>query len=143
MMTMQRKHARIKSLYSLNGGMGIDAKVPETSNQCDSALGSRVWKSSSPTHFGVIVTLTMEETLLHNCATQAWPCACPKYRSAASAYSGTIPFTVSRLASPRTSNTLWGNVLSSMVNETRGSCASAFSLGAWGAVPSTNSLPFQ
>jgi len=60
----------MEPLYSLIVSLDIDMKVPK-SGQCDSALGNRVWKSSCPTHFGVILTRTMDETVLLNCATQA------------------------------------------------------------------------
>jgi hypothetical protein len=47
------------------------------------------------------------------------------------------------VADPRTSSTLWGQVLSSIVNAAAGLTASAFSLGARGGLPKTNSSPVQ
>jgi len=42
------------------------------------ALGNLVWKSSTPTHSGVIVTRTIDETIFPIRATQACPCSRPK-----------------------------------------------------------------
>ena len=38
-----------------------------------SALGKRVWKSSKPTHWGMIVTRTMLAIIPRSCLTQAFP----------------------------------------------------------------------
>jgi len=63
-------------------------------------------KDAPLTQSGVMVTRTMEETIWPRFATQALPPSAPKYRSQAAAYSGTIPFTGSRRAVPRTRSTL-------------------------------------
>ena len=43
-----------------------------------SALGKRVWKSSSPTQSGVMVMRTISGTIARYCATHAWPSSRPK-----------------------------------------------------------------
>lgn len=58
--------------------------------------------------------------------TQAGPCSGPKYRVAASAYSGPTSSSNSTLAFPRTSSTLCGHALSSIVSATLGYPAARF-----------------
>src|ERR1700716_3671773 len=77
------------------------------------------------------------------CFTHARPCSGPKYRSAASAYSGTTPATVSTFAVPRIWSTLYGHVLPSVLNAILELRESALTFGAFSGVPSTISLPFQ
>ena len=76
-------------------------------------------------------------------AHQACAWSLPKYRSAAAAYSGVTSSSSWTVADPRTSSTLWGQVLSSIVRAAAGLTASAFSLGARGGLPKTNSSPVQ
>ena len=47
-------------------------------NQPANALGNRFWKSSRPTHWGVIVMRTIEEIIVRSWLTQACPCSVPK-----------------------------------------------------------------
>src|SRR5260370_35238855 len=75
--------------------------------------------------------------------TQAGPCSGPKYRVAARSYSGLTSLSSSTLECPRTSITLCGQALSSIVSATLGSAASALSLGAFGGDPRTNLSPVQ
>src|SRR6266852_8172818 len=96
------------------------------------ALGKRVSKSKSPTHVGRTEIRAIWANIARTCSTQARPCSSPKYRSAAAAYSGVTPSTLSTLAIPRINNTLCGKELLSIVSATCAWSGSTITLGALG-----------
>ena len=57
----------------LLGFYGTIEVVPILLGQSGRALGNRVWKSRRPTHSGLIVIRTMEETIAPRFLTQAFP----------------------------------------------------------------------
>ena len=118
---------RVAMAVSVAGNRADSGAQPPLALERPGRLG-RVSKSSIPTQPGVMAMRAMG--FPRSVPTHAAPCSGPKYRAAARSYSGLTSASISTLARPRTSRTLCGHSLPSIVSAARGSAASALSLGA-------------